>query len=1526
MRVGFNFSAHVFPISNDALSRGCDKLTKPPPYFQKIRESAESRWRQLEDDAELAGPWRQLFTQVQSPRHVVSELLQNADDAGATEASVSIEEGTFVFEHNGKDFTEQQFRSLCQFCQSAKRTLQTIGFRGIGFKSTFSIGPIVKVLTPTLRVEFEATRFTQPRWINDPEPHGARTRISVQCSSRFSRADLEKNLTEWIDCPYSLLFFQNLRSLTVSGARTRWTMAGDGPVARSRWMQRDGSSEKYLVFSSEAIPFPSDALAEIRQERGSIETSDVDFPPCRVDIVLGAPGRLYVVLPTELRPKLPFACNAPFLQDPARMRIKDPQVSPTNNWLLKRIGELAGDSMATWVNSNKLSLKDRATAYEILPAVDLDDASLEGDCAARVMNSAKQVILGKNVLLTGDGRTLPAGGAVGIPREIRGVWAEETASRLFDDQQRPLLSKYITEPSIVILRDWGLTSLVTRADVVRCLTDRLVPRPDTLQKLLALHVYFHDDVVHSYRSSHQVLKLFPAAGKSELYGSNELVHVVDENGVYTHEEWTFLSRFLVLLDREWVNFLDLTPTAGVKIVKDGRARQHSQGLAVLKKSNFESSSNSDDVISSVAQVMFDSGSADLKDCIALAQISARLKVRVDDSFRFVDRARTLRPLDDGLLGDHDGRLERITPPEGVKSQFLHRDYTSNFHWCTRDEWRDWIGSGGAGLPLFFLPTRSPDRSFRLADLTKEYEKRGASHRPSSEYKTNLFRITDFDFPKQLWDHWSSRVASGELAWAAIGELLLKRPLPELTAAAYCHVFQATTTKYWRPICKFGVPASWLVRLRELPILPDREGCARIPRELLRRTPDTDQLVGVEPFVNARLDTPATRLMLDILGVDSTPPSPMKVVESLRSLAGADKLEQVTTLEAKGWYSRLDQMSAELDAETVEELRRLFNAEGLILTSEGDWSPLDSVVINANEDDVPGAVVLHPELVHLALWHRLGMADQPTIRLAMKWIAGLQSGKKLNATDAQRVRKLQCRTPDAVCLECRHWLTIGGYWVPIDSLRYSARNADYRGFDLYPAFKSQTADCEGISEDVRLQSSLASLVPLGRELKKRIEGGLIHCIRLETPEWCTAFAALLARVQTRADEDVQFIRRDAQRLSETRWFKCADIRLSPCIGDMVVGTARQSDVAWIDTDLYFADLPQGKLALKVPEELGKHLVHDGIREALIYSFGRSPQDIEDYFVQNFTLADPTEICVPGELQLDRFVESLDSFNDDSVSIADTAEFADITDITDVAVKRGPSGLVGQRDGQPRIPGDTAENPPTQPRAPGDERVIPLTPRTSSGQFRSYVTTEIDSGSSDDVDPATEERAEVGSAAIQHVLEWEMRQHRAPTDENIANPMNEGYDISSRGSDGEVERFIEVKGTHSWGGGNKVTVTPSQIKFALTEGPKAWLYVVVNPLSDSPQIYRIQDYARQIWRYGFDDGWTAVAEGNDSEVQLPNPECGMLVRLQDGRIGTVSKVFGAGLNTGVDITMEHGAALVRRVWQPGQVELCPPKEPR
>ncbi len=54
-------------------------MRRQPAFFESIRAAAQPRWDQLEGDPELTGPWHLLFKQVQSPRHVLSELLQNAE-------------------------------------------------------------------------------------------------------------------------------------------------------------------------------------------------------------------------------------------------------------------------------------------------------------------------------------------------------------------------------------------------------------------------------------------------------------------------------------------------------------------------------------------------------------------------------------------------------------------------------------------------------------------------------------------------------------------------------------------------------------------------------------------------------------------------------------------------------------------------------------------------------------------------------------------------------------------------------------------------------------------------------------------------------------------------------------------------------------------------------------------------------------------------------------------------------------------------------------------------------------------------------------------------------------------------------------------------------------------------------------------------------------------------------------------------------------------------------------------------------
>ena len=103
---------------------------------------------------------------------------------------------------------------------------------------------------------------------------------------------------------------------------------GPGPVEESEWMSvSDTPDNRYLIIRSPEEEFPEDALNEIKDERMTPDDG-ATFPPCRVEIVLAMEGRLFVVLPTGVTTQLPFACNAPFIQGPARMKIKDPRIVP----------------------------------------------------------------------------------------------------------------------------------------------------------------------------------------------------------------------------------------------------------------------------------------------------------------------------------------------------------------------------------------------------------------------------------------------------------------------------------------------------------------------------------------------------------------------------------------------------------------------------------------------------------------------------------------------------------------------------------------------------------------------------------------------------------------------------------------------------------------------------------------------------------------------------------------------------------------------------------------------------------------------------------------------------------------------------------------------------------------------------------------------------------------------------------------------------------------------------------------------
>lgn len=99
------------------------------------------------------------------------ELLQNADDAAAQSFYVYIGKNFAIFANNGREFTSKDLNSLCRSGSSTKkRKGNTIGFRGIGFKSVVNYSEKVHLISGDFSVTFskKLTAMELPQLENIP--------------------------------------------------------------------------------------------------------------------------------------------------------------------------------------------------------------------------------------------------------------------------------------------------------------------------------------------------------------------------------------------------------------------------------------------------------------------------------------------------------------------------------------------------------------------------------------------------------------------------------------------------------------------------------------------------------------------------------------------------------------------------------------------------------------------------------------------------------------------------------------------------------------------------------------------------------------------------------------------------------------------------------------------------------------------------------------------------------------------------------------------------------------------------------------------------------------------------------------------------------------------------------------------------------------------------------------------------------------------------------------------------------------
>ena len=203
----------------------------------------------------------------------------------------------------------------------------------------------------------------------------------------------------------------------------------------------------------------------------------------------------------------------------------------------------------------------------------------------------------------------------------------------------------------------------------------------------------------------------------------------------------------------------------------------------------------------------------------------------------------------------------------------------------------------------------------------------------------------------------------------------------------------------------------------------------------------------------------------------------------------------------------------------------------------------------------------------------------------------------------------------------------------------------------------------------------------------------------------------------------------------------------------------------------------------------------------------------------------------------------------------SDYVDQDNDTPDEASGGDGGPVGTRPPSSKDTGSGGQSTGGTGHAGSRPRSGPASSSSSKqGQFITYVARE-DGDASPGSSDAQQTRDVVEQAAVELVMDYEREHHRYPEEMPKGHP---GYDIESKEADGEIVRFIEVKGTGKPWGEAGVGLTNTEYDKARELREDYWLYVVERAGEKDQALYRINDPAGLVNRYFYDYGWRKLAE--------------------------------------------------------------------
>lgn len=285
-----------------------------------------------------------VFGQV---KHIIHELLQNADDAKAREVSIKICGDYLIFSHTGSHFSDNDVAAISSIGSEDSlktKNIEKTGFKGVGFKAVFGRADCVYIISDQYSFRFDKDHWKGkvdypwqviPVWTDHNEiPTSLMQEYNSECVNIIlklnSASTVQEELLELFKKPLLMLFLRHIEEIEVVNNGKNVHQIKRQKTVEGHCQIIDGARKKYeylKVSSYREVPevvranlrFQPDDVCppKIKNAEGTRITLAVFITKeKRLDAEHTYP--IYCYLPTNLDLGFSFLINGDFLTNAER--------------------------------------------------------------------------------------------------------------------------------------------------------------------------------------------------------------------------------------------------------------------------------------------------------------------------------------------------------------------------------------------------------------------------------------------------------------------------------------------------------------------------------------------------------------------------------------------------------------------------------------------------------------------------------------------------------------------------------------------------------------------------------------------------------------------------------------------------------------------------------------------------------------------------------------------------------------------------------------------------------------------------------------------------------------------------------------------------------------------------------------------------------------------------------------------------------------------------------------------------------